>query len=360
MKANSKEVVQGYVLTSAKYNFSRYEKWILYALVEIAQADTSGKKLNTNYKINRNLFNDVLIEIPYKRFFPDGEKNHAQLKKALTSLRNKTIEYEDDNEWRLIGIIEKPKVEKNEHYIAFEVQPLIWEAILNFSKGHSKVELNAAMKFTSVFAMRFFELFYKNLKPQTLSIDDLKKRFGLENKYDGRPSDFIKRVIKPAKKELDEKSEYSFNYKTIKVGRKIDKIVFVPYFIESNRNDEQYKKDLEKQLSLRNYLSVNFIKQLNNLGFSEQGVKNNLELLKEANQKIDLANFISNISRKSQEAKNPPAYIIGALKKHLSNNENSKPKNLEMVRNIDNLLDDLSNEKTNATRNLFDDERQKE
>ena len=112
MIANSKEVIQGYVLTSAKYDFTRYEKIIMYKLVEIAQADTLGKKLNTGYVVGRTLFDDVIIEMTVKDFFPDGDKNHAQLKLALISLRNKTIEYETKKEWRLIGIIEKPLIEK--------------------------------------------------------------------------------------------------------------------------------------------------------------------------------------------------------------------------------------------------------
>lgn len=346
MIARTKEVIQGYVLTSAKYDFSKYEKWIMYKLVEIAQADTKGKKLDAGYSINRNLFNDVLIEIPVKEFFPDGDKNHAQLKKALISLRNKTIEYETAKEWRLVGIIEKPMIEKYSNNIAFEVQPLIWEAILNFTKGHSRLELNAAMSFTSVYAMRFFELFYKNLKPQTLSIDTLKERFGLQDKYVDRPANFINRVIVPAKKELDLKSEYSFNFIEIKEGRKITKIKFVPYFIESNRNPELYEEELQKKTSLRFDLSKDFIRYLNDLGFTEDGVRNNLKLFKEANAKVDLYGFLKNISRKALEANNTPAYVVGALKKYLSNKENETPVDPKQSAQITDLLNNVSSAKT--------------
>lgn len=346
MKANSKEVIQGYVLTSAKYDFSKYEKWIMYKLVEMAQADTKGKKLDAGYSINRNLFNDVLIEIPVKEFFPDGDKNHTRLKKALTSLRNKTIEYETDKEWRLIGIIEKPLIEKYADTLAFEVQPLIWEAILNFTKGHSRLELNRAMSFTSVYAMRFYELFYKNLQPQTLSIDTLKERFGLSDKYIGRPANFINRVIIPAKTELDLKSEYSFNFTEIKEGRKVTKIKFVPYFIESNRNAELYGKELQKKTSLRFDLSQEFIMYLNNLGFTNEGVRNNIKLFREANQKIDLYSFLKKVSRKANEADNTPAYVIGALRKYLKNTANEKPINPKQSTQITELLNKVSSSKT--------------
>jgi len=346
MKANSKEVIQGYVLTAAKYDFSRYEKLIMYKMVEIAQDDLKGKKLGPGYSINQTLFNDKILEIPIKDFLPEGDKNHAQVKKALTSLRNKTIEYEDDKEWRLIGIIEKPVVEKYSDKVVFEVQPLIWQAILNFSKGHTRYELNAAMNFKSVYAMRFYEMFSKNLKPLTLHIDTLKERFGLKDKYTNRPADFIKRVITPAKKELDLKSEFSFNYSIHKDGRQISSIKFVPYHIPANKNAEREALDLQKRVSPRFDLSKELIGFLNDMGFTNDGVKNNLKLFKKANTEIDLYMFLKKISRQASGAKNPAAYVVGSLKKYLNNKQDDKPVNPKMSKDIDNLLDSFASGKS--------------
>ena len=39
IKKNNKDVFQSYILTVAKYDFSTYEKRILYRLVEMAQKD---------------------------------------------------------------------------------------------------------------------------------------------------------------------------------------------------------------------------------------------------------------------------------------------------------------------------------
>lgn len=342
MKVKSKEVLQGYVFTAAKYDFSRYEKLIMYKLVEIAQKDMKGKRLDESYIIGKTLFDDRIIEIPVKEFIPSGDKNHTQLKKALLSLRNKTIVYEDSEEWRPIGIIEKPLIKKYSDIVRFEVQPLIWEAILNFTKGHSRYELNAAMSFKSVFAMRFFEMFSKNLNPVTYRIETLKERFGMSDKYNGRPSDFIKNVVNVAKKELDLKSEYSFNYSTFKKGKKTDSIRFVPYYIESNKNEELYEKELQKKVSLRFDVSKEIIQFLNNLGFENDGVRNNLKLFKEANRQIDLYTFLKKISRKASAAKSPPAYVIGALKKYLENKDKEVVVDKESADKIEQLLDGIS------------------
>ena len=39
----NKNVIQSYMLTAARYDFSVYEKRILYRLVELAQAELQGK-----------------------------------------------------------------------------------------------------------------------------------------------------------------------------------------------------------------------------------------------------------------------------------------------------------------------------
>lgn len=42
---NNKQVFQSYVLTTAKYDFSPYEKRIMYRLIELAQKEIEGIKL---------------------------------------------------------------------------------------------------------------------------------------------------------------------------------------------------------------------------------------------------------------------------------------------------------------------------
>lgn len=343
MKIKNKEVIQGYLMTSAKYNFSVYEKRVMYRIIELAQADTKGKKLDKGYSINKTLFDDRIITIPISSVLKgDKDNNYTEVKKALTSLRNKTIEYETDSVWKLIGIIEKPKVEKYDSYATFEIQPEIWDAVLNFTKGYSKYELEVAMAFQSVYSMRFYELFANNIKPMTLRIDDLKERFGIADKYKSSPANFILKVVDVAKKELDKKSAHSFNYSKIKEGKKVTLLKFVPYYIASNDNDEKVQKDLEKQISLRYDFPKNFLKYLNSLGFSEQGVRNNLKLFKDFNSKADLYAFLKKINRNASEAKNPQGYIINAMKTYLKKAEFTVKVNQKGRDEVDNILNGLS------------------
>ena len=42
---DNKDVIQSYVFTMAKYDFSVYEKRIIYRLVELAQCELQGGKM---------------------------------------------------------------------------------------------------------------------------------------------------------------------------------------------------------------------------------------------------------------------------------------------------------------------------
>lgn len=246
---NNKDLIQSYILTTAKYDYTAYEKRILYRIVELMQELTEGKKLNQKYSVQTNLFGDVDIQMPVSAFLKDeNDQNYGIAKKALKSLNSKQIEYEDDKAWRLFNLIERPVIDKR-GYVTFRLHPLIASVFLDFSKGFRKYELKTAMQFESVYAMRFYELMSGQTRPLTYLIDDLKIRFKLDDKYK-YVKDFIKYVINVAKKELDEKSPYSFEYQINKQGKKFHSITFYPKYKPEYRDELLEQKELQKQLSL--------------------------------------------------------------------------------------------------------------
>ena len=319
MKIRNKDVIQSYILTTAKYDFTVYEKRILYRLVELAQKDLQGKRLDVGYRIDKTLFDDKIITMPIKSFLSSKEDtNYVQVKKALEKLNEKKIEYETAEKWQLIRLVEKPVIDKYNSTVQFEINPNIWLAILNFAKGYRKYELKTAMSFNSVYAMRFYELLSNVKTPIAYSIDELKRMFAIENKYK-KINDFIKRVIEPAQEELTEKAPYSFDYITLKTGRKITAIKFIPIPLPENRDKELERKELQKQVSLRWDLPSDVIQYLKfRYGFTDKEIKRNLSVLKKANEEIDLLLFIAQKYPKTQNKRNPKGYLINAIKDEIS------------------------------------------
>ena len=118
-KIKNKELLQSYVLTTAKYDFSVYEKRILYRIVEIQQELLEGKKLNERYFLAANHHQDVTYTLPISLFLKEDDRNnHKEVKKAFRSLQTKIIEYQDEDTWASLSIIANPKTKTNQNSFA--------------------------------------------------------------------------------------------------------------------------------------------------------------------------------------------------------------------------------------------------
>lgn len=318
-KTDNKDVIQSYILTTAKYDFSVYEKRILYRLVELNQHLLEGKQLNKDYRIESNIYGDKTYTIPIAAFLKEGDaSNHKEVKKALEALKRKELTYEDDEIWASLTIIAFPKIKKYNDTVTFSVDNMINNALMNFSKGFKKFELQTAMQFDSTYAMRFYELLSNQKTPITYTIERLKEMFQITSKYN-KINDFQKRVLDVAKKELDKCSPYTFDYKMNKVGRKFTSVTFFPKFQAKFRDDSLEKHELQKQVSLLWDLPKEVTDYLiHNFEFTKDGIKNNLDLFKQANEELDLIGFLAAIKGKIRTSKNPQGYIIGAIKKQLT------------------------------------------
>lgn len=235
---NNKQVFQSYVLTTAKYDFSPYEKRIMYRLIELAQKEIEGIKLKDNLrKIAPTNFGRE-ITMPVSDILKDEQDKHYTIAKAaFRSLSEKHIEYEDDEVWSYTPIITAPEIKKNSGSVKFYVFDNIWRCLLDFTKGFKKYELITAMKFKSAYAMRFYELMSGQTKPLFVPLegpDGLRERFYLQGKYE-KVNDFRRKVIDVAKKELDESSPYSFVAKEEKAGKKLLAGLSSLYFMKTEK-----------------------------------------------------------------------------------------------------------------------------
>ena len=334
------EALQSYILTTARYDFTIYEKRVLYKLVEIAQSQTKGLKFPKDCrKIDHDLFDFITIEIPYSSLLSHEERqegeiddkkrntNHAQVWKALKSLQVKLVEYEDDKTKESLSIIANPKYKKYSDKVSFIIDPRIWDVILNFSDGFRAVELKYTLWFKSTYTMRFYELFSRQTVREYDFIQ-LKEWFRLENKYNGKDGikDFMRRVIDPAMEELKEKAPFYFEYIPIKRNsRKINAFRF--NVINKPELQEQIDHtEAKMQVSSRYYITDQERAYLmENFGFTEDGIRANLDLLKEYVKWFDLLGDVaiikakmSELERKGSTIGSYQGYLINSLKKKLA------------------------------------------
>ena len=325
MNVRDKDLLQSYLLTVSKYDYSVHEKRILYRLVEYCQYQLENKKITKDIRIDKSLIDTYEIEVPLNEFAKNGEldRNHLLIKKALKSLQTKIFEFQEGDTWESISIIANPKFKNKSGkiYVKFLVDEKIYNTILDFSKGFRRIGFVTAMSLESTYAMRFYELMGSKNEPIRYSVDSLKEMFKLVGKY-SKANDFKKRVLDVAKKELDKSSPVSFDYKPYKKGRKIVGYEFFPKKIKENQNDAIEANKLKKKVSPQWELSRPVLDFLRNMfKFENKEIQRQIDLFKLASVEIeDFMSFLSKVYTKSQEPniKSPKGYLINALKKETS------------------------------------------
>lgn len=333
------DIIQPALITRAKYSFTVIEKRIMYRILLIMQKYINGEKLDKDYKLDVNIFNDWDITLPTKAFLKHSDdKNYHVIRKNLLSLNQKVIELKTENTWEAYNIIERPQVKDiknisvNDAYISFRLAPKIVDGLFNYAKGFTKYELKVAFELESEYSMRFYELVseQKNKPFLDYKIDTLKEYFSIEDKYlraNGTTHIGVmtKKVIEPAKKELDACSPWTFEYQFLDVHQQIippknkrSKRVYIriyPKYQPQFRDENLEKEKVQKQTSLRWDLSPAIIEYLRNIfEFTTEEIKNNRDVFIKAQSEFDLLQFMALNQRKACDAKNPKGYIIQCIK----------------------------------------------
>lgn len=315
----SRQVVQSYIFTTAMYDFNVYEKRVLYNLVKLAQSQIEGIKLsNSLYKIDHAYKEYVLIELPMSDFLTDGDdKNHFRVKEALKSLHQKTFTYTDEGVWECFSIIANPKIRLRSSKVSFIVDARVWDVLLDFSRGFSRYDLEIAFTLESSYSMRLYELMAGQKDPIIYSIDSLRKEFQLADKYKLN-KDFIRRVIEAAKCELDEKSPVTFTYFPLKEGKRFSRIMFFPVRQEDKQLPDTFFKESARKYGSAVVLSSDEIRLLKEIGFSDTGIRNNLELFIVCKKSLDFIYELAMIKGKSRSKSNPCGWCIKTLRGKLA------------------------------------------
>ena len=309
----SQEMIQSYIFTTASYDCKIYEKRIIYRLILKLQEELEGKRLTPDLHIEKTKDDDRVVTIRISEFLFDGEHATDRIKAALLSLRNKFFICDNGKIWKIVGLIEKPNFGYKRGWVRFEIQPEVYRVLLDFSKGFRKFDIAVAMKMKSPYSMRLYELMSGQKDPLEFRITELKKMFMLTDKYSNN-SDFIRRVIAPAQKELDAKSPVSFRFKVRTSGVKIFSIVFIPVVCQERQNPVLVERNLISQVSLMWDFSIEERKILYEIGFSDREIRNNYNLFRKAKSIVNLYETLVSIKHRSLTASNPQGYVVNTMK----------------------------------------------
>jgi plasmid replication initiation protein len=215
-------------LTSARYELSLIEKRVYYQVIREVR-----KQFVIEDTGQRDLFNDLIVRMNSTTLVKEVyEDNKKEVKKALKSLRLRSFEWEDEkaDKWFEVGFINYGDWDNG--YVEVQVSKKILPFLVELTKQYTEYSLSVAMGLKSKWSQRMYELCcqFRSAGGFILSVEDLRERFLLEDKYE-KYAALKSRVLEVAQKELKElydkgQCDLYFNYSEQKNGRKIESFKF--------------------------------------------------------------------------------------------------------------------------------------
>ncbi|OTW83782.1 initiator RepB protein [Bacillus thuringiensis serovar cameroun] len=189
---------------------------------------------------------------PIKQFHDllglNGSTKYTELSKITKELLSKVIEIRAGEELIQVSWLSSAIYNRNKGTIDMRFDPLLKPFLLELSSKFTSYRLANVVKLKSTYAIRIYELLkqYEDLKERTISLENLRYYLDAMDVYPNY-ANFKQRVLKPSQKELNQKTDISFEFEEIKLGRKVQKIRFIIRAQKKKDSDiVHFEKKLDK------------------------------------------------------------------------------------------------------------------
>lgn len=326
-----------------------YGKRLVYRLMEYAydQRALVGQTLDQDFEIGKWSDNEITLNVR-DLLASKADTSFKEVKEYIKGLmENVTEETNSKGDVRLSHFIQDCDLTQSGK-IVLRVNRRAWEALLDFTEGFERGELEVLFQCEGEYTPLAYLLFACQKSGSTIeySVEKLRAIFTTNDKSPKqlyqKNWDFVKNVIEPPMKELEQFSPVSYtfttnldpNYEgvTSKSGKRgrpsLEKLQFHPKRIIKNEPTLSLKHQVSPSFQL-NARTLEVLK--NKLGFSSKELDVHIDLLTNV-EKLDLNGFLDFLDRNVPafvRAANPKAYTIGSIKNYYNNLSAKKQRETE-------------------------------
>lgn len=325
---DNKNIIQSYLFTRLRASLNVYEMRLLLRIVEYAQCELEGLVIARNMGPAEHDLAGKVVEVPFMSVIMGGSHHYDRVLDAAKSLMRKIVEHYEpvSGSWQAATLVSAAKSEKGGGCVQLYIQPWVWDCILDFTKGFRKLDLGAALKLSSAHAIRLLTLVSYQDRPFCFSFNELRRLFGAEGIYP-KNNDFVRRVLLPAKKELDDKSPWSCDIRPMRDGRKLSTCMFFPY-----EQRDKYSRNVSEKGEHAKYPGVWAYHEIYsymryNLNFSPVELGRNKALVHQFAERVpDAVATLADMAYRARLRENMPGkgWFINAMKQEY---EKHKPDN---------------------------------
>ena len=213
------EIRQHNALTNARYEYTELQLDLFFFIISKLR---KGDK-DTVYQLDIT----ELSSLTGKRY------NGAYLHKATADMGARMLEVEDANEYQQIWMFQRIRYLKGQGIIEFDLTRHILPFLFDLKNNFTSYELAAALRLTSKYAKRVYQLCsqWKDIgETKKYDLQDFKRMLGLldekGNDKTERVSDLKSKVLDIAVKQINEHTELHISYTLEKRVRTFKNITF--------------------------------------------------------------------------------------------------------------------------------------
>lgn len=305
------QLIQSFIYSITRVRLSLYEQRILLKVVEHAQIRLKGMLIKDHLERIPHDFDNVQIVVPIRELLDDGNQHYRHVHDAAVALMGRSFKFynSESRTWFASPVIYNVQHTDKSGLLTFYVSRVLFDVILDFTKGYRQYNLRTALSIPSPYASRLYSLMCGQDSPIRFEVSALKEMFGVSDKY-AQTADFIKKVIEPSKRILDAQGCTSFTYSRIKEGVKVVAILFFPV-----KRDETTEAQRVAKVSVGWYLSKELrFYLLAKAHFSVRELGAHKELLEEFAKLPDAVATIMAIYDRFIAGNKNKGYIIAAMR----------------------------------------------
>ncbi len=159
----------------------------------------------------------------------DRSKGYSHVKRTIMRLLTRTLQIKhDDGGWYVTHWLQSAKYIPSESVIEYKVDSELKPELLQLKSAYLKTKTLPLMQFNRDYSTRMYFMLRKMVKLREFDyeLDFFRDRFQLSKAY-GLFSNLKNRILDPAIKEINEKSDINVEHEYIKEGRSYKRVHFV-------------------------------------------------------------------------------------------------------------------------------------
>lgn len=292
-------------LIESKYTLNINEQRLIFAMISMINPE------DEDFREYRIRISDLAKIIGLKK-----KNYHAEVKEITKNIIRKTIQIKKETGLLQINWISSAEYINAEGVVVLTFDPKLKPYLLKLKAGFTSTRFGIAVKFKTFYTTRIYQLLkqYEKIGKRTITVDFFKKNFDIYDDY----KDIKRRIIEPAKKEINKNSDIKFEYEEKKVGRKVDNLIF--RIRKQTYNDElplnlppKMKKPLEESSDLKSVAKIMNQKYGISIDLCNSIIAEKIE----NNKNEDFKKIFTYIDAvlENGKIKNPSGFVVSCIKK---------------------------------------------